>query len=417
MSRGGTRPACEGALRAIAKALLSRGFGFQPLRVLICVGLIAGACVTASAAPFVPQSDSQVLERLPFAPSDPVLRRLRALNGQLTRAPNELPLAVVVAQGYSELGRVTGESRYAGYAQAALAPWWSLEPAPQEVLVLRAALRQRMHKFDLALADLATVLNINPRNVEARLMLATVKQVQGAYDEAGEECRELEDLTEKLVWTACLANVNGATGRLRESYEQLRAVFSRYRAAEPKLRSWVLTSLAEMAARAGMVSEAEGHFRAALTLAPADYYLLGAYADCLLDNGRPQDVVALLWDKAAVDPLLLRYALALQAQNSNDLAVQVQRLEDRFAASRLRGDRVHLREEARFTLHLLDAPQEALQLARENWQVQKEPADLRILLEAALAAHDTAAVELVRDWLRNSQLEDVQLQSMTAPRG
>src|SRR6516162_2462396 len=410
MSRGGTRTACEGALQAIAKALLSRGIGFQPLRVLICVGLIAGACATASAAPFVPQSDGQVLERLPFAPSDPVLRRLRALNGQLTRAPNDLPLAVVVAQGYAELGRVTGDPRYAGYAQAALAPWWNLERAPQEVLVLRAALRQRMHKFDLALADLATVLNINPRNVEARLMLATVKQVQGAYDEAGEECRELEDLTEKLVWTACLANVNGATGRLRE-------VFSRYRAAEPKLRSWVLTSLAEMAARAGMVSEAEGHFRAALTLAPADYYLLGAYADCLLDNGRPQDVVALLWDQAAADPLLLRYALALQAQNSNDLAAQVQQLEDRFAASRLRGDRVHLREEARFTLHLLHAPQEALKLARENWQVQKEPADLRILLEAALAAHDTAAVDLVRDWLRNSGLEDAQLQSMTAPRG
>jgi Tfp pilus assembly protein PilF len=404
-------------LRAIAKAFLSRGVGLQPLRVLICVGLIAGACATASAAPFVPQSDGQVLERLPLAPSDPVLRRLRALNYQLTRAPNDLPLAVVVAQGYSELGRVTGDPRYAGYAQAALAPWWTLERAPQEVLVLRAALRQRMHQFDLALADLATVLNINPRNVEARLMLATVNQVQGAYDEAREECRALQGLTETLVWTACLANVNGATGRLRESYEQLRAVFSRYPAAEPKLRSWVLTSLAEMATRAGMVSEAEAHFRAALTLAPADYYLLGTYADCLLDNGRPQDVVALLWDKAAADPLLLRYALALQAQNSNDLAARVQQLDDRFAASRLRGDRVHLREEARFALHLRDAPQEALKLARENWQVQKEPADLRILLGAALAAHDTAAVDLVRGWLRNSRLEDVQLQSMTALRG
>ena len=240
-------------------------------------------------------------------------------------------------------------------------------------------------------------------------MRATVKQVQGAYDKAGEECRALQDLTQELVWTACLANVNGTTGRLHESYEQLRAVFFRYPAAEPKLRSWVLTSLAEMATRAGIVSEAEGHFRAALTVAPADYYLLGAYADCLLDNGRPQDVVALLWDQAATDPLLLRYALALQAQNSNDLAAQVQQLEDRFAASRLRGDRVHLREEARFTLHLLHAPREALKLARENWQVQKEPADLRILLEAALAAHDTAAVDLVRDWLRNSRLEDVQL--------
>jgi len=398
-------------------ALLSCRVGFQPLRVLICVGLIAGASATALAAPFVPESDGQVLERLPFAPSDPVLRKVRALNGQLARAPDDLPLAVMVAQGYSELGRVTGDPRYAGYAQAVLAPWWSLEGAPQEVLVLRAALRQRMHQFDLALADLATVLNVNPGNVEARLMRATVKQVQGAYDEAGEECRALQDLTEKLVWTACLANVNAATGRLREGYQQLRAVFTRYPVAEPNLRSWVLTSLAEMATRAGMVPEAEAHFRTALTIAPADYYLLGAYADYLLDNGRPQEVVALLRDKTAADPLLLRYALALQAQNSNDLAAQVQQLDDRFAASRLRGDRVHLREEARFTLRLLIAPVAALKLAQENWQVQKEPADVRILLEAALAAHDTATVDLVRDWLRNSRLEDVQLQPMTAPRG
>src|SRR5215470_7600131 len=373
MSRGGTRAACGSTLRAIAKALLSRGVGFQPLRVLICVGLIAGACATASAAPFVPQSDGQVLERLPFAPSDPVPRRLRALNGQLTRAPNDLPLAVVVAQGYSELGRVTGDPRYAGYAQAALAPWWSLERAPQEVLVLRAALHQRMHQFDLALADLATVLNINPRNVEARLMLATVKQVRGAYDEVREECRALQDLTEKLVWTACLANVNGATGRLRDSYERLRAAFSQYPIAGPKLGSWVLTSLA-------------------------------------------QDVVALLRDKIAADPLLLRYALALQAQNSNDLAIQVQQLVDRFAASRLRRDRVHLREEARFTLRLLNAPATALKLAQENWQVQKEPADVRILLEAALAVHDNTAVDEVKEWLGHSGLEGVQLQPMTAPR-
>src|SRR5215472_12386977 len=242
MSRGGRRTACEGALRAIAKALLNRRVEFQPLRVLICVGLTAGAFATASTAPFVPQSDGQVLERLPLAPSDPVLRRLRALNGQLSRVPNDLPLAVMVAQGFSELGRVTGDPRYAGYAEAALAPWWSLARAPQEVLVLRAALHQRMHQFDLALADLATVLNINPRNVEARLMLATVKHVQGAYDEAGEECRALQDLTQELVWTACLANVNSVTGELRQSYELLRSVFARNSVAEPRVRSWVLTS-------------------------------------------------------------------------------------------------------------------------------------------------------------------------------
>ena len=75
---------------------------------------------------------------------------------------------------------------------------------------------------------------------QARLMRATVQQVQGAYDEAREECRELQDLTQKLIWTACLANVNGATGKLRESYKQLSSVFARYPVAEPKLRGWAL---------------------------------------------------------------------------------------------------------------------------------------------------------------------------------
>ena len=139
-------------------------------------------------------------------------------------------------------------------------------------------------------------------------------------------------------------------------------------------------------------------------------YLLGAYADYLLDDGRPPEVLALLRDKVAADPLLLRYALALQAaQHSQELPARVEQLRDRFAASRLRGDRVHLREEARFTLHLLNAPQEALKLAQENWQVQKEPADIRILLEAALAANDATAVGIATDWLRNCRLEDMQL--------
>src|SRR5215471_10819214 len=224
MSRGGRRTACEGALRAIAKALLNRRVEFQPLRVLICVGLTAGACATASAAPFVPQSDGQVLERLPLAPSDPVLRRLRALNGQLTRVPNDLPLAVTVAQGYSELGRTTGDPRYAGYAQAALTPWWGLERPPQEVLVLRAALRQRMHQFDAALTDLTRALEINPRNVTARLMRATILLVQGVFDQALEECRTVEVRTEELIAATCLANVKSATGELRESYAQLRSL-------------------------------------------------------------------------------------------------------------------------------------------------------------------------------------------------
>jgi thioredoxin-like negative regulator of GroEL len=171
--------------------------------------IFAAAVLPVTGAPFVPQSDNQILEHLPFAPNDPVIRELGALRDRLKNEPHDLPLAVRLAQAYLELGRVTGDPRYSGYAQAALAPWWDLNQPPDAILVLRATLRQRTHQFDAALKDLAEVLARNPRNAQARLTRATVLQEQGAYDAAREECLALKNLTGELTWTACLMSVNG----------------------------------------------------------------------------------------------------------------------------------------------------------------------------------------------------------------
>ncbi len=76
---------------------------------------------------------------------------------------------------------------------------------------------------------------------------------------------------------------------------------------------------------------------------------------------------------------------------------------------RARGDRVHLREEARYTLEILDKPDAALALALDDWRVQKEPLDARIVLEAALAAHQPAAARDVVDWIAATHLEDERL--------
>ena len=46
--------------------------------------------------------------------------------------------------------------------------------------------------------------------------------------------------------------------------------------AEGPARSWLLTILGEMATRAGMARESESHFREALSIEPADTYLLGS---------------------------------------------------------------------------------------------------------------------------------------------
>ena len=362
-----------------------------------------------AAAPFVPVDDAQVLERLPFRPTDPTVRELRLLHAQLILQPDNHMLAVAVARRYVELGRVTGDPRYAGYAQAALGPWWHLAEPPRDVLLLRATLHQRVHQFDFALKDLALALARNPRDAQARLTRATVLQVRGEYEAARQDCEALKGLTQPLIALACLTGVNASNGKLRDSYRTLREALAHHPEAEPSIQAWMLAGLAEMAARAGFAHNAEQHFKAALAVDPADQYLVAAYADFLLHSGRAREAQELVKMHTRADGLLLRYALALKAQGSTSTPEVVEELRARFDASRLRGDRVHLREEARFELHLDADPRTALELAKNNWAVQKEPADARILLESALAANDVVAVRSLQAWLAESHLEDVQL--------
>lgn len=121
----------------------------------------------------------------------------------------------------------------------------------------------------------------------------------------------------------------------------------------------------------------------------------------------------MLRDKTEVDTLLLLLTLAEQELDAPSLVEHVELLRDRFAASRLRNDQRHLREEARFTLHLLDRPKIALQLARANWDTQHEPEDARIFLQAALAAGRPEAAEPVLVFLERSGLEDIRLERLT----
>ena len=53
-----------------------------------------------------------------------------------------------------------------------------------------------------------------------------------------------------------------------------------------------------------------------------------------------------------------------------------------------------------------------MRLAAENYRVQREPRDARILLEAALAAGDAAAAQPARDWLAASGFEDARLRRL-----
>ena len=54
----------------------------------------------------------------------------------------------------------------------------------------------------------------------------------------------------------------------------------------------------------------------------------------------------------------------------------------------------------------------ALDLARRNFTVQREPADARVLLETALAADDAAAAQPALAWMRETGIGSVQLDAL-----
>lgn len=389
-------------------------------KLLLCVVMVLPAYTAhLLAAPYIPQSDTEVLEQLPSS-RDPLLQKLRQRQTQLAKSPEDLKRAIDLAQAYIQLGRTTTDPRYDGYAEAALYPWWNMTQAPTEVLILRATLRQRRHDFEGALNDLSRVLQDQPKHAQAWLLQSVIHQVQGNYLLAKQSCVALLQLSSPMLATACIANAINLNGRAQESYQALKKIIEQGIVdAKPQETGWALTILAEIAERLGKNEQADHYFQAALGIDRQDIYLLSAYSDFLLDQNRPQEVKTLLQQQTIkvddlTDGLLLRLAIAEQDLNEASLEQSIATLKVRFANNRLRGDNQHLREEARFTLFLLQQPQNALQLALENWEMQREPWDARILLDAAIHSGNRAAAKSAINWLKSVNLEDVQLKNRMA---
>lgn len=390
----------------------------QPLAIGLLLGLLAIANIpghAAHAAPFRPTSDSEILEHLPARLFGQTAQRERALRELIKSQPDQLDLAVRLARIEVERARLYSDPRPLGQAQALLAPWWDEQAPPVPVLLLRATIRQRSHLFAPARVDLLQAVQREPDNVQAWLILASIEQVSGRFEAAESACVRLHEIATALVAQTCSAALAGVRGHAAEASANLTLALEHASLRErEELRDWVLTLQAELAERLGRPEDAERLYQLSLAANPDDTYTIAAYADYLLDAGRAEDVTHLIPADTPIDTLLLRRAQAANRLSTPDTEILIANLDARFAASAQRGDRVHLREEARFRLELADDASGALKLAQANWLVQKEPLDARILLECAVAAGNPEAAAEVIGWIRKNGLEGPTLAKLLA---
>ena len=370
---------------------------------------------TASAAPYIPQDESQILERLPYRAENAEIRGIKSLQQNLAKNQANADLSAELAERYYQQALRQGDPRYIGYAESVLLPWKKQNNPPAKIRLVRAEIAQFLHDFPSAKTDLDAILQAEPDHLGARAVRAILLLVQAEFKSAREDCRQLALRSPSLIAKACELTVRAINGEALVAYEALRTALQQSPQAPSNERRWVITRLAEIAQRLELNGEAEQHFQRAIALDSNDQYLLASYADFLLDQGQAQKAAQLLRGKERNDVLLFRWALAEKILRSSLADELKQQISERITAARQRGDKLHLADEASYELHFRHNAPAALKLAQENWaSLQREPSDVRLLLETAMAAGDATAAAPAIHWMQETRHEDPRLRQLMA---
>ena len=366
----------------------------RALFIVLCAAATTGVAAEPAR---VPARDEVVeTQLLPRAVKQSVQRLARA------QPEAALPPAQRIdnARRLIQAGRESGDPRTLGYAEAVLAGLPETGPTGVEALVLRATIEQSRHRFDAARALLDRALQQAPAHVQARLTRATIAHVRGDIEAARADCDALRQ-TAPTVAVICGAIGDSLSGKNAQALKSLEGV------TDPALRGWALSLAGEVHEQQGALDAALRAYNASLALG-ADLYTTVALADALIAQQRWPEVEALLLPLPATDAVLLRRWRVARGQQRDAGALQAL-LAERFTAAQTRGEFLHAREGALFALEQGDSAS-ALKLARQNWNDQREPADLRILALAAAAANDAAALAEVRAWLERTGLRDARVE-------
>jgi tetratricopeptide (TPR) repeat protein len=403
----------------------------------------ANASTFGGTAPFRPTDPGFVVAELPGGSS----RARDASARQLALSRSDPQLAAQLAAALLEQARTSAQPQLYGRAESVLAPWIARPTVPAPLLILEANILQQRHEFGGALELLDRAIAQEPRSSQARLMRANVHIVTGDYEHARPDCAWLLGAGEQWTGSVCIAQVLGSTGQL----ERGRALLERLMAgdvAEPtgqgqlgqgqsgqgqfgqgqfgqgqfgqgqfgqgltgEVLAWTLSVRADLALRAGALPEAQEMLTRAVALAPVSDYTRLALADVLIARNQSAEVINILDMTRPGVGVLLRRAIAESRAHAGHMPDSLAELEERLNVSAQRGERTHLREEARLALEFpregAGGRQAALALARDNFNVQRETEDIRLLARAVVVARDPAALATLREWLQHSHYEDI----------
>ncbi len=369
----------------------------------VAMSLILGVFTFSYATPYRPSSDAEVIDTLPVGSPTFQTRQL------LSKSVNQ-PFSVVEPQINALMSRAysQGDPRAVGQAEALLEPYRH-DKAPQ-VMMARANIFQANHRFDDARTELQAILKKIPNQPDSVLMLSSIDLVQGRFTEARKECDDIRDMSLMVLRFACLAQVDNMTGKLVSSRDTLTLLSQANNGLTTEQQRWLNLIRADIALRLNDPVLAKSVFEQIdIDTAPS----LTARADWLLAHQAWAQTRELLLNHKDNDALLLRLVMSELQLKHPDAQADFRLLSERINVWQERGETAHQREQAMYAL-MLNPPEKALDLARSNWQKQRETADVIVYANAAIRAHSQPDLKVIDDWIKQTGFEYPRLTKVLA---
>ena len=379
-------------LKQQQKTVLGRLLG------LFMLGLMFNGASTsfnvARAAVYQPKSDNEIVDTLPkgsltFQQRAPMQANSKPLLSEITAKANAL-----INQAY-----ISGDPRNVGQAEALIAPYATNQN--NELRLIRANIYQSTHRFSQARTELAKILSETPGQADSLFMLANINLVQGRFNAARSQCQQLQDVSLLVLKMVCVAQVDSMTGKLSASSQTISQLMQINAGLSNDQLRWMHLIAADIALRQNDAALATVVFNA---MDGQSSPSLMARADWLLAHGKWALAKKLLINSTDNDSLLLRLIIS-EKQLKDPLANQhAKLLGQRIAIWQQRGETAHKREQAQFAYVMGDFDK-ALELARNNWQQQRETADVVIYANAALRTKSSSDIKIIQSWMTQTGFE------------
>lgn len=379
------------------------GAAMQTAIQAVAISFILGLLTLTHAAPYRPMDDAEIIDTLPVG--SPTFQT-RVVLKNLVKQPFsvvEPQITTLLARSYSQ-----GDPRALGQAESLLEPY-AKDNTP-EIMLFRANILQASHHFDEAKLELQAILKKIPDQPDSVLMLSSINLVQGHFDDARKDCDGIRDMGMMILRFVCLGQVEDMTGKLVSSRDTLAKLTQINNGLTPEQQRWLNLILADIALRLNDPILAKSVFEQLdMNTAPS----LTARADWLIDHQNWAEAQHLLASHTDNDSLLLRLVISEIHLKSPNAQAHFQLLGERINVWQQRGETAHQREEAMYAM-LLNPPEKALDLAKSNWQKQRETADVVIYTNAAIRAHSVADMKIIQDWIKQTGFEYPRLTQVLA---